>query len=404
MNNKPIPNDTYRNILKLVESGPDALPEMPTSTRYKFLRMWSGAELRGDQLFVGDQRVVSKGQVESVLQEIYDKAQFGRDKLFKTYIDGHYLGISRAAVSDFLARNETQQLHQPVPRKLNIVKSVIAREPLHTWMIDTTLLSETAAQRRFLIVMLDCHSKYAYAKLVDKNKRARNNAGLKGISAKDILVFLRGMITPQYKPKILESDNGVEFKNETIKQFLSELGIRQMFGSTYASRSQGQVERLNKTLKGMIFKQFTHLENAQFNNVKLQEIVALYNGSYHSTIQKKPEEAHKFELDEANPAGVTEVATKIVQQADKLALKYRNTQSVIDVGDQVRVSLEALDRRMIKQAEKGFTKAYRQQWSAEVFTVVKKSKPKQVNRVAPFYMLKDSEGAEVPSRFYRNCN
>lgn len=393
--------------LRFKLEGGAVIEDMPKSTRWKFEKRWEPFIARNGRLFLGDggPEVVPADEIEAKLQQIYDSAQFGRDKLYQTFIHGKYLGISRAAVAAFLAKQPAQQLHRVVPKRFNHVKSVTADEPLERWEIDATLLSETPLQRRYMVVAMDVHSKYCHAKLFDKNKRAKINAGLKGVSGRDVANWLRTIWTEAYHPRYLQSDNGVEFKNADVADVCREFGVRQIFGSVYASRSQGQAERLNRTLKSMIFRRFTHEDDRTFNNQELQAIVRLYNDSWHSTTQKVPREAHKFAAG-PNPRGVTKVANNIKRMAQKIHDKHRNTQPPLQVGDRVRIALNVLDPSRVKKEEKKFAKGYVQQWSEQIYQVhfAAREKATEVAGVksfsTPFYLLR-GPGADPAKHFYR---
>lgn len=207
----------------------DLISALPRSSQYRFIAKYAAAEVNNDRLYLPDEggrmlEVIPRSQVAVRIKQLYDMAQFGRDKLWQTYINGKLWGISRVDVAKWLAANTTQQLHQPVPKRAQFVRSVTAPEPLVRWMIDTTELSNTVAQRRFLLVMIDVHSKKVWAKLIDKNKRAKLGAGLKGVSANDVVTFLRSVWRRDFHPKLLNSDDGLEFKNEKVAALCAEFG------------------------------------------------------------------------------------------------------------------------------------------------------------------------------------
>ena len=55
-------------------------------------------------------------------------------------------------------------------------------------------------------------------------------------------------------PKILQSDNGTEFLNETIRALTSKLGVPHRFISEYNPRADGKVERVVRTVKQTVSK------------------------------------------------------------------------------------------------------------------------------------------------------
>ncbi|OIR55832.1 MAG: uncharacterized protein A8A55_2576, partial [Amphiamblys sp. WSBS2006] len=50
-------------------------------------------------------------------------------------------------------------------------------------------------------------------------------------------------------PRLLHTDNGTEFKNETVAGLCERYGTRQIHGRARHPQSQGQIERANQTLK-----------------------------------------------------------------------------------------------------------------------------------------------------------
>ena len=59
-----------------------------------------------------------------------------------------------------------------------------------------------------------------------------------------------GAVPRQHNVPILaiRSDNGSEFKNYTLNEFLSEEGIRHQYSATYNPQQNGVAERKNRTL------------------------------------------------------------------------------------------------------------------------------------------------------------
>jgi transposase InsO family protein len=64
---------------------------------------------------------------------------------------------------------------------------------------------------------------------------------------------LHNEVQRQYGQDILmiQSDNGTEFKNYTLNDFLSDEGIRHQYSSPYTPQQNGVAERKNRTLIDM---------------------------------------------------------------------------------------------------------------------------------------------------------
>ncbi len=89
-------------------------------------------------------------------------------------------------------------------------------------------------------------------------------------------------------PKIILSDNGLEFKNKIITKLCNEHGIDHRVTASYNPRCNGQVERLNQTVINMIRK---HCENNTAEwDLWLDYVIFCYNTRIHSSTKYSPYE------------------------------------------------------------------------------------------------------------------
>ena len=67
------------------------------------------------------------------------------------------------------------------------------------------------------------------------------------------IIDFSNIVQRQYNVPILviRSDNGSEFKNYTLNEFLSEEGIRHQYSAAYTPQQNGVAERKNRTLMDM---------------------------------------------------------------------------------------------------------------------------------------------------------
>lgn len=92
---------------------------------------------------------------------------------------------------------------------------------------------------RYIMTVIDCFSKYAYAIPV-KNKTG-------GEVAKALETVLR-----KVHMKHLQTDNGKEYYNKTVRSLLDKHGVNHY--STYTDKKAAIVERFNRTLKNMMYR------------------------------------------------------------------------------------------------------------------------------------------------------
>lgn len=241
----------------------------------------------------------------------------GRDRLFARIIS-KYAGISRRQIMATIRTFHSWQQRQPV-KKRKIVKPIITTAPDQIWQMDLLELGKKYQDNGYIsiLVIVDCFSKYIWT------------YPLKDKSADSILSCLQQLL-PNHKPLKMMSDNGKEFTNLKVRQLLSSYGIPQAFGLPYIPQIHGQVERMNRTLRDHIFKQFL-LGNRAWSSF-LPDITSNMNSSINKTTGKTPEELYlgprDLEVDR-------EVAKKIVHRAQTLvkpAPKFH-------LGDTVKIAL-----------------------------------------------------------------
>lgn len=303
---------------------------------------------------------ITTEEVDKLLSKIYyDEQQFkGRDSLYKIAKERNPT-ISRIQVEKWLKSQEVYQLTKPSKARTTFTP-IVSQAPFNVVQIDLFSYGDM-----IFLNAIDIFSKYAQSVLV-KNKTATTIVnGLKRILKK----------LPQ-KPKLIQSDNGSEFKNEKMKSFLEKEGIKQLFSTPYTPQSQGSVERFNGTMKRHLEK--VSLQNININQTVVNQFIKNYNNTEHSTTKVKPNDA----LSEDNKEKILKAISKsrgIVSNPDDL-----------EVGDNVRVSTKT--NAKIEKPTLNFTE--------EVFTITKILRPK--TDLKPIrYKLKGADGEEVKGYFYR---
>ena len=133
---------------------------------------------------------------------------------------------------------------------------------------------QTAEGKRYLFVAIDRTSKLAFAELHPQTTQA---------IAVD---FLRRVLKPlPYKVHKLLEDNSVQFRNlphylhadrHPVGQLCDAWGIEQRFTKPTHPWTNGQVERMNRTLKEAAIKRF-HYETTDPLNTHLQAFLRAYN-------------------------------------------------------------------------------------------------------------------------------
>ena len=164
-------------------------------------------------------------------------------KYFIISIYDHYIGISKRKVQDFLNRQESYQLRRRVPQKKQQF-SIIPRDINHYWLMDLIDLHKyrSSNTHSYILNIIDIFSKYLFS------------YPLKNKEAKDVYNVLSKLFKEGFVPNILQSDNGLEFKNTIIANLCKKYHVKQVFSKSYSSNAQGQVERVNGTIRSELEK------------------------------------------------------------------------------------------------------------------------------------------------------
>ena len=104
------------------------------------------------------------------------------------------------------------------------------------------------------------------------------------------MAAIKEIFTIMGVPKILQSDNGGEFKNSILDQYLSKINVRHIFGSPYHPKSQGSVEANNRTIQDFLVSAKDAMGKKFDLKDAINEFLVYYNGRVHSTTGYAPRE------------------------------------------------------------------------------------------------------------------
>jgi len=241
------------------------------------------------------------------------------------------------------------------PRKYRKVMTSHINDIWSADIVDMQALQKQNEGYKYILTVIDIHSRYAWAFPL-KSKTAKETAE----AFETIIQQTKAL------PYALWVDQGKEFLNKEVKKIMKNVNIYSTFGETKAA----YVERLNRTLKGMMYKQFTVQQNRRWLDI-LDDVVKKYNNKIHRSIRQKPSDIYKN-------------GKKLSNEIEPLPTQNPKFKQ----GDRVRISYK---RREV------FDKAYYPNWTWEIFTV------DQVNKTNPWtYKLKDYKGEIIEGSFYES--
>ena len=260
------------------------------------------------------------------------------------------------------AQQLAEELHKPIKRKFK-TRKVIVNHIDEIWSADLVFMDKLSKWNKgfkYLLTVIYVFSKFAWAIPLKDKKGSSITTAFADIVKK----YKR-------KPKYLWVDKGSEFYNKTFKEWLLQNDIE--LYSTFNEGKAVVIERLNRTLKSRMYKQFTIQNNTIWYNI-VDKLVNDYNNTKHSSIKMTPVEASK----KKNEGTVYfNLYGDMEQSSSKPKFK---------IGDKVRIS---------KYKRKVFDKGYTPNWTEEVFTV-----DKIQSTVPVTYKLKDLNDEEIRGSFY----
>ncbi|GBC28728.2 retrovirus-related Pol polyprotein from transposon 412 [Rhizophagus irregularis DAOM 181602=DAOM 197198] len=169
-------------------------------------------------------------------------------------------------------RNNPQGLHELHP--------IEVKEPFHMIGIDVIgPLPRTEEGNKYIVVAIDFFTKWPEAKAI------------KEANAKEISKFIYEEIICRHGcPKKILTDNGSEFNNQLTKNLTEKFNVQHKFSTPYHPKTNGLVERFNKTLieslAKLVKEKLTIYRNRGYEDKNWDQRIAPILFAYRSKIQK----------------------------------------------------------------------------------------------------------------------
>jgi hypothetical protein len=267
---------------------------------------------------------------------------------------------------------EAYALHKQVRRKFKRRTTIVSDldECWHVDLIDMRKIATKNSNIKYLLACVDVLSRYAWV-IGLKNKSSKTSK--EGFEK----IFEGGRI-----PKYIYSDWGKEFKGE-CKQYFKSLNIDQL--DTKSQNKASIVERFNRTLKNKIARYLTLTNKEKYNDV-LDDLVASYNNSYHSTIKTKPIDVTSNNQELVKKTLYGEDIDDVETISDQALIDKNKIHFVFKIGDYVRL----INDKNI------FDKGYSPSWSREIY-IIKQLNPSN----PPTYKISSLEGKTYDWNYYK---
>lgn len=260
-----------------------------------------------------------------------------------------------------IKKEVVDELHKPARKNFKRRRVIIKglHDLFQADLVEMIPYSKNNKGYRYILVVINAFSKFVWAYPVKRKT---------GKAVADVMNKVLSSL--KIPPKNLQTDMGKEFYNREFQTLMKKFNINHY--SSYSNLKSSIVERCNRTLKNMMWKQFSFQGTYKWLDL-LPKIVKQYNSKKHSTTGFKPEDVN------------TKNARKILNSA------YSHTKTVdpkkqkFSIGDRVRIS----------KYRAAFAKGYTPSWSNEIFTV---QKVRLTNPTT--YNLEDEQKQEIKGTFY----
>lgn len=355
-------------------------------------------------------QVVPRINITTVLKKEY-KTKFGAGivAFYKT-IREKYLNIKRSDVSAFIKR-------QPIPQMTSIFKHrtnkpIISKFPNQLWAVDLIELQYYKSKNR----------NYTYIfNAVDIFSRKCFLSPCKTKTAEECKTAFQSIVQrADVKPNYIICDNGGEFKAQ-FAEYCEANDIKIRLNRAYSPQANGVVERCNMEIRKLMRNIF--LQNEDNNWIdNLQQIENIRNATYTTAINNIPDKIwnnskapiternipihYKTDNDKTRQLLASQTVLKNVK---KQIEEYKDEE--LEVGDRVRIRMDALSNNIKKLVKAGNTKQIVVVYSPVVFKILRKITPKNGLLERSRYvcgttdgtrMLVNKETGTQPRQFYAN--
>lgn len=152
----------------------------------------------------------------------------------------HILGLTNVSFAKDHACSACIEgkLHEKAHRAKTIISSKRPLERLHIDLFGPPS-SDSLGGRKYCLVIVDDYSRYTWVYFFKRKSWTQQT-----------VIDFANEAQRQHDAKILmiRSDNGTEFKNYTLDEFLGDEGIKHQYSAPYTPQQNGVVERKNLTL------------------------------------------------------------------------------------------------------------------------------------------------------------
>lgn len=187
-----------------------------------------------------------KEDIKKIVMDIHIEAShLGRDKTVAIVAQRYYWKGLNKDVREILSKCERcQKVNAPIKLLKPPCQPIKVIAPWYHIQIDCVGPMDTISAKGnlYMIVVIDVFSGFPFVRASPTK------------AAVEVAQFLLDLSRDYGFWKVIQSDQGKEFVNETMRAFNEMFDIRHQVASAYHPQSQGKVEKFNGTLQSMLKK------------------------------------------------------------------------------------------------------------------------------------------------------
>ena len=284
-------------------------------------------------------KVIKRSELEIVMFIMHDhpiSAHFATQITFEKIKERYYWPKMYEDVKTYVESCDQCQ-RRGKPQKKNELHPIEIMEPFYQIGIDIVgPLPKTDRDNKYIVVAMDYFTKWPEAK------------ALKEANAKEVALFIyEDIICRHGCPNKILSDRGTHFNNQVVEKLMEKFQIKHKFSTPYHPKTNGLVERFNKTLCEALAK--LTKEDKEWD-LHIGSVLFAYRNKKHSSIKIDPfylMYGRKARL----PTDITEKETTIKERVEYLLeeLPKIRREAKIQNGKSQEKQKEYHDRKIKKQ-------------------------------------------------------
>jgi len=254
-NSKPsvLQDDIYEALVNLAE-GKALFPvkERTTAMRTAAVGFWRAkgrASLKEDkgkkELYFEGSRMLRSSQVNEIVAREFDRAKGSGAEKLACGLRDNFVGLSRDKIQNILNTDKSRYRRNAKFMNKATLKPVRTSDVYMRHQIDLMDMGSKGSVKmngklyRYVLTVIDVSSRFVWLRPLT-NK-----------SSKDVAKELESIYMEHGAPRIVQSDQGGEFK-EAVKKLCERIDIKLIYSRTRHPQSQSKVQRCHRSLRSNI--------------------------------------------------------------------------------------------------------------------------------------------------------